>query len=892
MPPNRPATIPEIAAALESILGARGPLDFDDLLEATIADIDLGAEPEYILNRVIRSTAAHLVAELPDERVAYLPALLDGRIFTHRVTATELEHDFLGLEPDLDPVWMFGDDPNFERLTDGTPIRNVDPDDDDVLAERGIPYDTVPAGQALLLPDGHLERLGVGEGDLVGLRVTSKGFELERLDEAAVTGLPSGLAEGFEAVFALETLGDDPLGVDDLVHSLCADLPHAFRDPLPPLADVIDDLGLVREESLVGPPGFSFGLWRLEGDIGRVGRRYRIDDDEALAVIAMAQMCDRLTEMLESDGGLEDLLDDDGTAASREPGEGDESDRDPGGSTRDGDDGLAADMASVRDEMVELLANPYVAEALKVEVMGFGSHGAAGLGLFADSAIDSARASESARASRAALYWLRAKAFERLADMAAFEQSLDESVRHDPEFVPALYDLARIASDRGDATRGLALLRRADAPANSELVVLLNAVEPQPRKDLGRNDRCWCGSGRKYKQCHLGREQLSLEDRVGWLYLKAAIYADDGPWRYNMIAAAAARRHAWDLDDSMFAALRDPLVVDAVLVEGGAFAAFLRERGSLLPDDERLLAEQWLLIDRSLFEVEHVYGDELELRDLRTGDRIRVDGPRNASELEAGDLLCTRALPAGDAMRLLGSIETVGLHERDDLLALLDGEPAVEELVAFLSHSSAPPVLTNTEGEPMVCCEAVLRVGDVDALVDALTDVYDVVDDGDAATTIWYEHVTTHGMERIRATITLDGDELRVETNSEVRFDRVLDVVRALAPDATVIDESRTTIDDLEEAMRRAPLSPGGDTETMIDPDDPEVAAFLDETIRSFEQNWLDESIPALDGLTPREAAADPTHRDDLVRLLRSFDKSPADPGTMNTDRLREALGL
>lgn len=26
---------------------------------------------------------------------------------------------------------------------------------------------------------------------------------------------------------------------------------------------------------------------------------------------------------------------------------------------------------------------------------------------------------------------------------------------------------------------------------------------------IGRNDNCWCGSGLKYKRCHLGREQMS-----------------------------------------------------------------------------------------------------------------------------------------------------------------------------------------------------------------------------------------------------------------------------------------------------------------------------------------------------------------------------------------------
>ena len=31
----------------------------------------------------------------------------------------------------------------------------------------------------------------------------------------------------------------------------------------------------------------------------------------------------------------------------------------------------------------------------------------------------------------------------------------------------------------------------------------------QPRS-LGRNDDCWCGSGRKYKRCHLEEDEKKL----------------------------------------------------------------------------------------------------------------------------------------------------------------------------------------------------------------------------------------------------------------------------------------------------------------------------------------------------------------------------------------------
>lgn len=63
-----------------------------------------------------------------------------------------------------------------------------------------------------------------------------------------------------------------------------------------------------------------------------------------------------------------------------------------------------------------------------------------------------------------------------------------------------------------------------------------------------------------------------------------------------------------------------------------------------------------------------------------------------------------------------------------------------------------------------------------------------------------------------------------------------------------------------------------------------------------LEEQWCDEEVPALGGLTPRQAAADPTRRDSLLRLLAEFDSHGLDDEddviTMRPDRLRELLDL
>ena len=147
-------------------------------------------------------------------------------------------------------------------------------------------------------------------------------------------------------------------------------------------------------------------------------------------------------------------------------------------------------------------------------------------------------------------------------------------------------------------------------------------------------------------------------------------------------------------------------------------------------------------------------GEGLTLRDLRTGQHARGAraGRQPAGE---GELYCARVVPAGDTMQIFGGIQPVSIGERDDLIALLDDDPNPVELVATLSRRFAPPVLQNTEGESLMMCDATLRVGDPAALTEALNDEYDRDDGEPDGALVWFEHVITHGMQRIRAHLEL-----------------------------------------------------------------------------------------------------------------------------------------
>ncbi|MGJ3233792.1 SEC-C metal-binding domain-containing protein [Marivirga sp.] len=39
------------------------------------------------------------------------------------------------------------------------------------------------------------------------------------------------------------------------------------------------------------------------------------------------------------------------------------------------------------------------------------------------------------------------------------------------------------------------------------------------KKELGRNDPCHCGSGKKYKNCHMGKETSGINNNKNLMYI-------------------------------------------------------------------------------------------------------------------------------------------------------------------------------------------------------------------------------------------------------------------------------------------------------------------------------------------------------------------------------------
>jgi hypothetical protein len=478
-------------------------------------------------------------------------------------------------------------------------------------------------------------------------------------------------------------------------------------------------------------------------------------------------------------------------------------------------------------------------------------------------------AGRSARAPIAAV--VAAIAAERDRRPLDAESHLRGAARLAPDWDFVADRLAWYESDRGDAVAALMLWDAIGAPADVPEVAELRAFAGATSRDMGRNEPCWCGSGRKFKQCHRGRpERAPLPERVGWLVRKAIAYVERRGGLTGSIAPYLLARHP-DLDD---VAEPDPLVMDVALVEGGIFEQFVADRGPLLPDDELLLAQAWLLVERSLYEVTAVErGQGVSIRDLRTGDRLDVRDRAFSRGAAVGDLVCTRAVPDGTGLQFVGVPFAVGPGHERHVMELLDDGDGIG-LLEWVAARAADSQLVSADGDELMLCETVATVPDGAAeVLDQLLErtesgwVWSAPGDGDVV--------------RMTAFVGLDGNRLVASTITERRMDDLL----------ALLDDSFSEIEMVSQTRERPDLDAPwleGPSPVPLDP------AAIEDVQQQMERRWCDEPVPALGGLRPRDAVDDPTRRNDVARLIASFPE--IDPGSgpfgLRPDRLRELLGL
>ena len=441
------------------------------------------------------------------------------------------------------------------------------------------------------------------------------------------------------------------------------------------------------------------------------------------------------------------------------------------------------------------------------------------------------------------------------------------------------------------------------------------APEEPPRPRAGRNDPCPCGSGKKYKKCHLAADTASPATAPE---AESAHEMDFRLVRAIGRFASARFGDEWlgEVDgDEASLQLFVPWAAWTAVAGGKRIARwYLEENESRLSGEQRawFAAQErsWL----SIWEATAVTPGRIEVRDLLTGERRSVHETLGSQTAVARDAVLARVIDFG-GRSLFGGTHGRPLPPTEaaevvravrSKLRVRSGEVPIERLQdprigRFLidewndvvaerdERASKPPVLQNTDGDPLLFVKEsfsfdAAQRAEIERRIGSMDEVDDVKREK-------RETIVTFARTRDKTVVGrvfVGRDSLRIETNSERRADalrrRVRDACGHLGRDGErTTEEPSSMLAAAREATKPTPRMT------------PREEVLLRQVKEAHYHDWIDQPIPALGGKTPRAAARSKKSREALDLLLRDMENHEnrlPERARFDVGWIRKELGL
>ena len=333
---------------------------------------------------------------------------------------------------------------------------------------------------------------------------------------------------------------------------------------------------------------------------------------------------------------------------------------------------------------------------------------------------------------------------------------------------------------------------------------------------------------------------------------------------------------------------------------------YLEEEGLLLPPVERRWIEAQSRTRVSIWEITAVEPGRVSMRDLISGaERVVLDQGLSQSG-HARDTILARVVDF-DESSVAAGVHPYSLTPAQAARVLegVRGKRVADlgrrlmarwEIVEQEASRQPPPTLANTDGEPLLMTTDLYAIAD-DAAAEVEARMQELCEDeperegGETRFTITRPGNRMHASwnNTILGTVRIRGRSLRIESNSVARADALR--ARVERSCGGLLTHRARSHEDPTARMGE----PGAKRHAREAPPPPEVVEALREMIRQQEAAWLDQSIPALGGKTPRQAARAKKSRAALDLLLRDMECTQARFGSelqMDVKAIRAALGL
>ena len=450
------------------------------------------------------------------------------------------------------------------------------------------------------------------------------------------------------------------------------------------------------------------------------------------------------------------------------------------------------------------------------------------------------------------------------------------------------------------------------------------------------NAPCPCGSGRTYRRCCLARDRRTRA-------IASQSTQKAGPELFKWAAATfpeefqACKEAYFGYAEECFPASKLALFLDRTreMVATNFADVFVHDwevRGNLTPCDLYLLGRGASLHPRAyaylaaarkaalaLVEVEGIDpGKSIVFHDLLSRRRVRVVEHTMSREVARWQVMFVRIAEMAEENLLTGAIYSL---QRDHLEWVLDtlrrekdqyGTRSLSWPAFFHTRWNIVPAiwfdlyvdplarlqLTTTDGEPLrwVKLDVALKEASSTEVASRLDAVEELNRDGD---TTWHWVQAREGRDDIIiATLKNVPGGLEITVASLEREKRVRAliehtlkglIVGVLREETDVIETMRQQQSEVEQEF--------DEEESGENTIPPEIAADLErEFRRRYLQTWIDLPVPALDNLTPRQAASTPTMRQRLISLLKTIELGEQRAGSADSpgevSRLWHELGI
>lgn len=460
--------------------------------------------------------------------------------------------------------------------------------------------------------------------------------------------------------------------------------------------------------------------------------------------------------------------------------------------------------------------------------------------------------------------------------------------------------------------------------------------------NIGRNDPCPCGSGKKYKRCCLVQQSASYtfwaqqrnaseELTRDMLRFAERKFSDQiqVAWRdFNMTDLPVPfEKHSrdYDLFISYFLFYWDPQRArtgkGASRRVGIVTRWYELEKAGKLSDMELLLLEQATTQPLSFFEVLwSEAGERIGLRDILIGMETEVVERSASRTLQKGDIVYGQIWNL-QTISILGCMalicippswkgEVIGLRKKlRAKIAKLNRELAAEDLVRYADAIrltyltirdglNRRPQLANTDGDPLVFHSLKFRIESTEKAFEVLAPLAlgqskeELLDEAEFGKDGKLHSVVLDWRKKgnakipswdntILGNIKISGRTLVAEVNSENRAKRLrAEIEKRLGASATHQSTTTQTPDEmLAQTPKRINAQAKKDDEFVEHLlRDPEARSRIQEMIQKQVEDWVHQKIPALGGRTPLQAVGDPDGREIVESLLLDWERR-ADEG-------------